>query len=362
LGLTYGWSTTDITAYSQSAQLLFELTKFQSLAGPSALNGIRSSQLTPTISYSTVDSPVNPTRGKSYYYGASFQGGPLGGNVNTISNNFEMSYYHPTYHRRNVIAFHFKSSMITGYGGNAVPPNNRFYIGGEQDVRGYEFYTISPFVFIPYSTTTPVPFLNPQHLNQQGVPTLDTVQANVLEFIPSRPGGDLLGVANAEYRIPLYGSYVSMSLFNDIGLNGILRKSQLQLDPSAITALQAQYPNPDFPNLTISGKLPISAGTNFRPHTSAGVEIDVQIPIIQAPFRIYYAYNYLRLNRTITPPLGAFYFQPDVRAYLEQLGVYNTQIVPTLQNFLIQTQSTQTIPPGLLESKTTLRFTVSRTF
>jgi outer membrane protein insertion porin family len=172
----------------------------------------------------------------------------------------------------------------------------------------------------------------------------------------------LLGVANAEYRIPLYGSYVSMSLFNDIGLNGILRKSQLQLDPSAITALQAQYPNPDFPNLTISGKLPISAGTNFRPHTSAGVEIDVQIPIIQAPFRIYYAYNYLRLNRTITPPLGAFYFQPDVRAYLEQLGVYNTQIVPTLQNFLIQTQSTQTIPPGLLESKTTLRFTVSRTF
>jgi outer membrane protein insertion porin family len=362
VGLTYGWSTTDITAYSQSATLLFELTKFQSLAGPSALNGIHSSQLTPTISYSTVDSPVNPTRGKSFYYGASFQGGPLGGNVNTISNNFEMTYFHPTYHRRNVIAFHFKSSMITGYGGNEVPPNNRFYIGGEQDVRGYEFYTISPFVFIPYSTTTPVTFLNPSKLNQQGVPTLDTVQANVLEFVPSRPGGDLLGVANAEYRIPLFGSYVSMSLFNDIGLNGILRTSQLQLDPSAITALKAQYPNPDFPNLTISGKLPISAGTNFRPHTSAGVEVDIQIPIIQAPFRIYYAYNYLRLNRTIAPPLGAYYFQPDVRDYLEQLGVYQTQIVPTINNFLIQTQSSQTIPPGLMESKTTLRFAVSRTF
>jgi outer membrane protein insertion porin family len=362
VGLTYGWSTTDITAFSQSAQLLFELTKFQSIAGPSALNGIRSSQLTPTISYSTVDSPIYPTRGKSFYYGVSFQGGPLGGNVNTISNNFEMSYYHPSYHRRNVIAFHFKSSMITGYGGNEVPPNNRFYIGGEQDVRGYDFYTISPFVFIPFSTTTPVTFLNPQHLDQQGRPMLDTVQANVLEFIPTRPGGDLLGVANAEYRIPLFGSYVSMSLFNDIGLNGILRTSQLQLDPSAITSLQSQYPNPDFPNLAISGKLPISAGTNFRPHTSAGVEIDIQIPIIQAPLRIYYAYNYLRLNRTIAPPLGAYYFQPDVRNYLKQLGVYNTQIVPTLQNFLIQAQSTQTIPPGLLESKTTLRFTVSRTF
>lgn len=362
VGLTYGWSTTDITAYSQSATLLFELTKYRSLAGPSALSGIQSSALTPTIQYSTVDSPINPTHGKSFYYGASFQGGPLGGNVNTISNNFETSYFHPSYHRRNVIAFHLKGSMITGYGGNEVPPNNRFYIGGEQDVRGYEFYTISPFVFIPYSTTTPVTFLNPQHLNQQGVPTLETVQANVLEYIPSRPGGDLLGVANAEYRIPLFGSYVGMSLFNDIGLNGIVRTSQLQLDPSAITSLQAQYPNPDFPNLTISGKLPVSAGTNFRPHTSAGVELDVQIPIIQAPFRIYYAYNYLRLNRLIAPPLGAYYFQPDVRDYLKQLGVYDAQIVPTLQNFLIQTQSTQTIPPGLLESKTTLRFTVSRTF
>jgi outer membrane protein insertion porin family len=362
LGLSYGWSTTDVNPYSQSAQLLFELTKFRSLAGPDALKGIRMSQLTPTIQYSTVDSPVNPMRGKSFYYGASLAGGPLGGNINTISNNFELSYYHPTYHRRNVIALRLKASVITGFGGTVVPPNQRYYMGGEQDVRGYEFYTISPFVFIPYSTTTPVTFLNPQHLDQQGRPVLDTAQANVLEFIPSRPGGDMLGVANAEYRIPLFGSYVSMSLFNDIGLNGILRKSQLQMDPAALASLKAQYPNPDFPNMTVSGHLPISAGTNFRPHTSAGVEVDIQIPIIQAPFRIYYAYNYFRLNRTIAPPLGAYYFQPDVRAHLQQLGVYDTQIVPALNNFLIQTQSTQTIPPGLLESKTTLRFAVSRTF
>jgi outer membrane protein insertion porin family len=367
LGLTYGWSTTNITSFSSSATLLFELTKFTSLAGPSALNGIEASTLTPTISYSSVDSPVNPTHGKSFYYGVSLQGGPIGGNVNTISNNFEMKYFHPMYHHRNVFAFHFTTNMITGYGGKDVPPNSRYYLGGEQDVRGFDFYTISPFVFIPSSTTVNVTFTNPELLNQ-GRPATETVPVSVLEFVPSRPGGDLTSVANIEYRIPIYQNYVQMSFFNDFGMSGILRPSQLELDPSAIAPLQQHFPNPDFPCLPntpcvrIPTNLPLAAGTNFRPHTSAGIELDFQLPIIQAPFRIYYAYNYLRLNRVIAPPLGGYYVQPAVRQALQQLGVYDTQVAPELQNILIQAQSTQTIPPSLFEAPSTLRFAVSRTF
>ncbi|MGH9561301.1 MAG: BamA/TamA family outer membrane protein, partial [Terracidiphilus sp.] len=331
LGLTYGFSTTNITSFSSSATLLFELTKFTSLAGPSALNGIEQSTITPTITYSSVDSPVNPTHGKSFYYGLSFQGGPIGGNVNTIANNFEFKYFHPMYHHRNVFAFHFTTNMITGYGGKDVPPNSRYYLGGEQDVRGYDFYTISPFVYIPSSTTVNVSFTNPQVLNQ-GRPATMTVPINILEFVPSRPGGDLTSVANIEYRIPLYKDYAGLSLFNDIGLSGILRPSQLALDPAAIAPLQQQYPNPDFPCVPntpcvrIPTNLPIAAGSNFRPHTSAGIEIDFQLPIIQAPFRIYYAYNYLRLNRVIAPPLGGYFVEPAVRQELQQLGVFSTQI------------------------------------
>jgi outer membrane protein insertion porin family len=360
LGLQYGWSTTNITPFSQSATLLFEFTKFTSLAGPSALNGIRMSSITPTISYSTVDSPVYPTRGKSIYYGPTFTGGPLQGNVDTLSNTGTFSYYHPTYHHRNVVALRFQGAEITGFSGREVPPNNRYYLGGEQDVRGYEFYTISPFVFIPFSTTDNVQFFNPQHLNQAGQPSLETLPVNVLEYVPTRPGGDLQAVFNAEYRIPLVKSYFTMSLFNDIGLDGTMR--DVQIDPSAIALLQEQYPNADFPNTHIGTTLPIAKGTNFRPHTSAGIEFDFQIPIIQAPFRIYYAYNYLRLTETIVPPEGAFYVPPAQRQALEQLGVYNTQIVPAIQNFLLQTRSSQTIPPGLLEQASSLRFAVSRTF
>jgi outer membrane protein insertion porin family len=369
LGVSYGWSTTDITPFSQSATLLFESTKFTSVAGPNALNGIRQSQISPTLTYNTVDNPANPSHGKSISYAASFVGGPLQGNVNTFSNVFDMTYFRPHHHHRNVIAMHFNGSLITGYGGKSVPPNTRFYAGGEQDVRGFDVYTISPFIFIPYATTTSVTFYNPHNLGPNGVPLAETIPVNVLEYVPSRPGGDLKFVSNLEYRIPIVSTYVTLTLFHDFAVNGIMRPSQLQLDPAAVSELRQQYPNADFPCVPlgapcvrIENNLPIAPGTSFKPHTSAGVEIDIQIPIIQAPFRIYYAYNYLRLTDTITPPLGAFYVPPAERKQLSDLGVYDTQVVPALQDFLAHVQSSQTIPPGLFEPRSTLRFAVSRTF
>ena len=85
LGLTYGWSTTNIKPFSQSATLLFEQTKFTSLAGPSALNGIRSEQdHTHDHLQHRQQSGKSDADGKSFYYGLSFEGGPLQGNVNTI--------------------------------------------------------------------------------------------------------------------------------------------------------------------------------------------------------------------------------------------------------------------------------------
>ena len=38
-------------------------------------------------------------------------------------------------------------SMLTGYGGKVAPPFNRFYIGGEQDIRGFEIWGISPIAY-----------------------------------------------------------------------------------------------------------------------------------------------------------------------------------------------------------------------
>jgi outer membrane protein insertion porin family len=47
-------------------------------------------------------------------------------------------------------------------------------------------------------------------------------------------------------------------------------------------------------------------GTNWQPRASTGLELQVILPIVNAPFRIYYAYNPLRLNKIITTPKECF--------------------------------------------------------
>jgi outer membrane protein insertion porin family len=360
--LNYGFSTTNITTFSQSASLLFELTKFTSLAGPNALKGIQSSKVTPSLSYSTVNSQINPTGGKEYSYSLSLEGGPLGGNVNSFGNVFDTRYFHPNFHRRNVIAVHAQVADITGYGGKDAPPYNKFYMGGESDIRGYYLYTISPFVVLPYQTNTTVTYLDPTRLNQAGQPTAVALSVPTLEFIPTRPGGDLKAYSNLEYRIPIAGP-VELDMFHDAGINGILRNSELALDPSAVALLQENFPNaPTRPQ--------IISGTNFRPHTSVGLQLVVQLPIIGAPVRIYYAYNYLRVRDAILPPLGQYPCQgatPDTvctNPIFSTLpaGVFNSQIQPELNLILQGNQATQRIPASLLEPSHTLNFTVSRTF
>ena len=241
VGLTYGYTTTNITAFSQSSQLLFQSLQFQSLAGPSALRGIESSKITPTINYSTVNNPQNATKGKSFFYGLGFEGGPLGGNTNTITNTFTTSYYHPINKNRNVLALRFLTAFGTGYGGKVEPPQNRFYLGGENDIRGFDFFTISPYVFIPENITQTVAFLNPTKLNSNGSPTLESLSVPVLDYVATRPGGDAQAVGNFEYRIPIAGP-VTLALFTDIGMNGIVRRSQLALAPQRSISCSSNIP------------------------------------------------------------------------------------------------------------------------
>lgn len=356
LAITYGWTKSDITTFSQASQLLFQSIQFSSLQGSSALNGIVSSKISPSISYNTVNDQLNPTGGKSLSYSFGFEG--LGGNVDAISNVFQMTYFHPTFHKRNVIGLRVQSAWATGYNGRVIPPYERFYIGGEDTVRGFDFFNISPWTFIPSAVNTPITFVNPTVLNSTGGPTLQTINVPVLQYFATRPGGDLQAVGNFEYRIPIAGP-VSMDLFADVGLDGILRPSQLRLDPAAIQQLDSEFPNPLFPNTTLSQTLSVVPGTNFKPRTSTGIEFVVFLPIVRAPFRFYYAYNPTRLNQTIQGSRGAYFISPEQMAALPP-GVLQTQIIPTLNNIL--DQQIQRFPTGLVEPRSTFRFTIARTF
>jgi outer membrane protein insertion porin family len=396
VGLTYGLTHTNISTFNDASKLLFEALNFQSLAGPSALNGIISSTITPTIQYNTVDNPMNPTRGKSYFYSLSFTGGPLGGNVNTITNAFDWKYFRPMNKRRNVLGLHANVAYITAYGSNQngpneVPPYNRFYMGGEQDIRGYDIRSISPVTFIPIKSAQNFTYTDPSGpFNAAGQPIPRAVSVPVLGYSISLPGGDLQSYGNAEYRIPIIGTTVQAGLFFDAGTTGILKESGLLLNKPGFDNLTNSFPSATLPTSQggagLRQRLSIAPGTNFRMRGSTGIEFVVQLPIIQAPFRIYYAYNVNRLHQRLIAPTdfiepnlicddrvagstpcptsgpNAVPVGPDgfrVGYYPRNLpsDVWNFQFKPTL-DALVST-------PGRLnyfEPKTTFRFTVSRTF
>jgi len=355
VGLTYGLTRTNISTYNQSSELLFTQLQYGSLAGPSALNGIIASTITGTISYNTIDNPINATHGKSYFYSLSFTGGPIGGNVNTITNTGEFKYFHPINHRRNAVGVRFLGGFTTGYGGKEVPPYSRFYLGGENDLRGFDIRAVSPVTYIPNSIN--------QTISVSGRAFNVPVLLKSITF----PGGDTQGVMNLEYRIPIAGP-VAMSLFNDIGTVGVLRKGGLLLAQSGVENINQLYPLANQ-----QAQLQIAPGTNFKLRDSAGIEFIVNLPIVQAPFRIYYAYNPLRIHQTLYAP-NAQINGINLSRQCINSGQINP-ITPIDPNNLTNWQAIcspgvvlamQPIfaPSGLnyFEPKTTFRFTVSRTF
>ncbi|MGB9406378.1 MAG: outer membrane protein assembly factor BamA, partial [Terracidiphilus sp.] len=119
-------------------------------------------------------------------------------------------------------------------------------------------------------------------------------------------GGDTNFTANAEYRIPIAGP-VTFSFFDDFGIDAALNKGQLMQSPEGFASLTAPlYGCPVWNNGACQGGIPGSlvgfqrnihpiAGTNFVPRMSTGAEISVIMPVVNAPFRLYYAFNPLRL-------------------------------------------------------------------
>lgn len=368
IALTYGLTRTNITAFNNASQILFTQLQFRSVAGPSALNGIVASTITPSLSYNTVDNPVNATHGKSIYYSVAFSGGPLGGNVKSLTNVFDWKYYHPVTKHHNVLSFHATGAFVTGYGGGEPPPYSRFYMGGEGDIRGYDIRSITPVTFIPVASTQQFTYLCGTCLNGFGQPTQRTFNVPVLGYTISFPGGDTQAYGNFEYRIPIVGHYFQTAFFLDGGTNGILRQDALRLDPTGFSSLVTQFPTAK-QDVGLTQQLSIAPGTNFRLRGSTGIEFVVMLPIIQAPFRVYYAYNIHRLHSQIIAPPD--YFNPS--EICDQIGpkcpvigslpaslppdVWLDQVKPTILQLINN--------PGRLnyfEPERTFRFTVSRTF
>jgi outer membrane protein insertion porin family len=276
-GLNFGINHSQTSAINQATQDYFNGVKTQqdqsfiSSQGGGGFSDFHAHTLIPSFTRNRTNGPaISPTSGSSLSTTFEFTGGPFGGTVNYFRPTVDFRYFHPMNKGRNTLAIRFLSSYVNGFNGTAVPYYQRFFLGGDFDIRGFDFRQITPIAYVVRS----VAVTDPETGAAVNRPFDDVVYV----------GGDTQGVLNLEYRIPIIGRVFTMAPFLDVGNSWVLRKSQLT----------RQVLNSDGQLATEQVKfLP---GTNSGIRTSTGVELQVMMPVINAPFRLIFAVNPNRIH------------------------------------------------------------------
>ncbi len=376
LGISYSFDRSSLVAVSTASKLLFENLNFRGITGPNALNGIITSKITPSFTMNTLDAAYAPHHGKSLFIGGEFAG--IGGTVHTIRPIIQYKQFFPMQKRRNALGYNVQASFITGYNGIVAPPFERAYLGGENDIRGFDIRTISPIAYLASAQTVAlrnqdgsfVP-ANPRfgvQTNSSGACVSNCWNIPVPYNQLVTPGGDLSLTGNLEYRITIAGP-VAIAPFVDMGTDPILRTSQLQTNVVQYdTLINTLFGCPQLNSAYacvggqriggISQDLKPVPGTNWVVRMSTGLELQTMLPVLNAPFRIYYAYNAMRLDTGATPPIPitrAMFpcpVQGDPTCTAYNAGNYTYDL----------TKATLGSNYTLREPRKTFRFTVATTF
>ncbi len=362
VALGYSFDVSSISVFSQFSQLYFEQLNFRNISGPNSLTGIVTSKLIPSFTSNTVDSPVHPHKGRNIFLGGDIAG--IGGNVSFIRPIASYTRWTPMKglkangDGRNSLGIRIQGSFISGYSGHVVPPFERFFMGGDNDIRGFDVRAISPVAFFtervdfPLSNPDGTPVPKDPNNPRRGTVTVPLPVQRIIF-----PGGDTSVISNIEYRIPIVGP-VTLAPFFDIGFDGIARANQLQINSTQLNTLNTTAfgcPALDVAFNCVGGisqsfskGLKLVSASNWHPRASTGLELQVIMPVVNAPFRIYWAYNPLRLGTSTDTPSFI------TRSMFPAGGAGDFSFQQALSNFAPSWK--------LTEPKKTFRFTVATTF
>ncbi len=380
IGASYSLSRSSVATFNTNTRNVFQSLAFRSgVEGQNQLNGIITSVITPTFSLSSLDRGQGPHNGKDLNIQLQVAG--AGGNVKFYSPAVAYRQFFPmkglkvNREGHNVLGYRVQLAHVAGFGGEVAPPTSRIYGGGESEVRGFDVRASSPYVFVPnridFNLTNPDGSTVPRDPTN---PQLGNITIPLPIYRLVSIGGDTQLTSNLEYRIPIVNQ-VTFAFFTDFGLTFNTQDNQLKQSASGLSTIGSPtYGCPTFVNgacfggISFDGKgndpkpfpqyLKTVPGSNYVPRMSNGAELQVILPIVNAPFRIYYAYNPLRLYKNLpqqlalpqTAPAGTPSFQslfPNTDAgrftYQQAVQFYGADYV-------------------LREPRKTLRLTVSTTF
>ncbi len=373
VGVSYSLSRASVTTFNDNTRNVFQSLAFRSgVAGQNQLNGIITSVLVPSFTFSSLDRGVGPHSGKDFNLAVQIAG--AGGNVKYYSPVMSYRQFFPMKGLRvnreghNVLGYRVQLAHVAGFGGEVAPPQNRIYGGGESDIRGFDIRTASPYTFIPtrllFNLTNPDGTTVPRDPTN---PSLGNVQIPLPVYRLVTIGGDTSLTSNVEYRIPII-SQVTFAFFTDFGITANTQRSQLRQNASGQSQITSPlYGCADVINGACTGGQPVffpyflktAANTNFVPRMSNGAELQVILPIVNAPFRIFYAYNPLRLYRDLPPALGS-----PVGCTLSSVDCFREFFPRTSAGDFSYAQALQYYDASytLREPRKTFRLSVSTTF
>jgi outer membrane protein insertion porin family len=215
---------------------------------------ILTSRITPTFVYDTRNYSIDPTRGTEFRVGLGLAG--IGGDVRTYNPSLSYSHFIPMRRKKSktpeVFGFRVLAEHIGNFGITrriretaslafigGIPVYERFFLGDEFTVRGYDVRSISPIApidttvesrnlkYVTGNDATPLSADAVNAINALGLGSPDDAR----ESNPLRQytivGGDTQLLANFEYRIPIFGP-VSLAAYADIGTSFNLRKGRAQ--------------------------------------------------------------------------------------------------------------------------------------
>jgi outer membrane protein insertion porin family len=102
------------------------------------------SRIEPTFIFDTVDNPFAPRRGMRITGGSRIAGGVFGGNVNYVRPEAEWIAYIP-HMRRTAVGLRGQIGYLLPYSGTeTLPYYLRYFLGGENQIRGFDLRTVGP--------------------------------------------------------------------------------------------------------------------------------------------------------------------------------------------------------------------------